>query len=64
MCKITKDMIEEDEFGRKLSHEALKRAWFKEDAVWDEVYEYIGMKLKSNNKGIENIVLNLILRYE
>jgi len=33
------ESIEEDKFWKSLSRESLKRAWSKEDEVWDKIYK-------------------------
>ena len=35
---VLERLEEDDKFWKSLSRESLKRAWSKEDAVWDKIY--------------------------
>jgi len=34
--------LEEDIFWKRLSEEAMKRAWVKEDEIWDDIFKASG----------------------
>ena len=36
---VLERMEEEDKFWKSLSRESLKRAWSKEDDIWDKAYK-------------------------
>lgn len=38
------DHLEEDKFWKSLSMESMKRAWSKEDKVWDKVFKEVTEK--------------------
>ena len=48
---ILSKIDDEEKFWQILSNESLKRAWTKEDAVWDKFYEEWNNESTRNNMG-------------
>lgn len=36
---VLKELEEENNFWRKITEESFRKAWDKEDEIWDEIYE-------------------------